>query len=153
MSKWKILIILTAICLVLIALLSVGIVLLVNAIVPKTYSTAKVECVQVLDKYRDELEQIAMDALKSDQHTSGYFKEYYYAEQDENLVQFDVDAQGMLGGQYWGLVYTADGTYYGAVDSYLNKETNGNNIVRAERIDGHWWYIWTDYDGTDASYQ
>ena len=49
--------------------------------------------------------------------------------------------------------YCIDGTFYCETESYLYKETNGNNIVKAERINEHWWYLWTDYDGTERSYQ
>ena len=71
---------------------------------------------------------------------------------EEGFVSFDIDAQGFLGGQYRELVYTKDGTFYYETDSYLYEETNGNNIVRAERINEHWWYLWNDYDGTEGSY-
>lgn len=59
----------------------------------------------------------------------------------------------MLGGQYWELVYTKDGTLWGETDVYFNEEENGNNIVKAERLNGNWWYFWTDYDGTERSFQ
>ena len=98
------------------------------------------------------MEQIAVDSLKT--NNSGDFRDYFYScYQEEGFVKFDIDAQGFLGGQYWELVYTEDGTLYGESESYLYEETNGNNIVRAEKINEHWWYLWTDYDGTERSYQ
>lgn len=39
----------------------------------------------------------------------------------------------MLGGQYWELVYSKDRTFYVESETYLHKEINGNNIVRAEK--------------------
>ena len=90
----------------------------------------------------------------SNENVSGHFKNYYYScHSEDGSVSFDIDAQGFLGGQYWNLVYTKDGTFYGETESYLYEETNGNNIVRAEKINEHWWYLWTDYDGTERSYQ
>ena len=121
---------------------------------PKTFSSAKNECVNVLEKHQTEMEQIAVDSLESSKNVSGHFKEYYYScHIEEGFISFDIDAQGFLGGQYCEFVYTKDGTFYGEADSYLHEETEGNNIVRAEKINEHWWYLWTDYDGTDRSYK
>lgn len=100
------------------------------------------------------MEQIAIASLKQNKDVSGDFKEYSYScYPKDGIVTFSIDAQGMLGGQYWELVYTQDGTFYGETESYLYEETFGNNIMRAEKLNAHGWYLWTDYDGTDRSYQ
>ncbi len=154
MSKGKNVLVISAICIIIFAVIIVGLWLSINSIIPKTYSSAKKECEKVLDKYQVQMEEIAVDSLKSGKSVSGDFKEYFYSCYiEEGFVSFDIDAQGFLGGQYWELVYTKDGTFYGETESYLYKETNGNNIVRAEKINEHWWYLWTDYDGTERSYQ
>ena len=128
--------------------------LLTSSLLPKTFSSAKKECEKVLYKYQIEMEQIAIDSLKLGKSVSSDFKGYFYScHLEDGLVNFDIDAQGFLGGQYWELVYTKDGMFYGETESYLRKETNGNKIVRAEKINEHWWYLWTDYDGTVRSYQ
>ena len=153
MNKRKNIIVISIICVVVIAII-VGLYAFINSIIPRTYSSARQECKKVLNKYQTEMEQIAVDSLESSKNVSGHFKEYYYScHIEEGFVSFDIDAQGFLGGQYWELVYTKDGTFYGETESYLHKETNGNNIIRAEKINGHWWYLWTDYDGTERSYQ
>ena len=145
---------------ILIVSISVGIALLIglislfNAIKPKTFSTAKIACEKFLDKNQTQMEEIAIVSLNSEKDNSGHYKEYYYScYQEEGFVKFEIDAQGMLGGQYWDLVYTQDGIFYGETESYLYEETDGNNIIRAEKISEHWWYLWTDYDGTERSYQ
>ena len=121
---------------------------------PKTFSEAKALCEKFLEKNRADMEAIATDALNSQTDISGHYKKHYYSyNSDERLVTFDIGAQGMLGGQYWNLAYSEDGTLYGETEEYIYKETNGNNIVRAKRINKNWWYIWTDYDGTKKSYQ
>ena len=154
MSKGKKILVISALCIIVFAVITVGLYFLINSILPKTFSSAKNECVNVLDKHQTEMEQIAVDSLESSKNVSGHFKEYYYScHIEEGFVSFDIDAQGFLGGQYWELVYTKDGTFYGENESYLHEETNGNNIIRAEKINGHWWYLWTDYDGTERSYQ
>ncbi len=154
MSKTKKIIVISIICIVIISVLTITLGLFVNSILPKTFSSAKNECVKILDKHQTEMEQIAVDSLESSKNVSGHFEEYYYSSNiEESFVSFDIDAQGFLGGQYLELVYTKDGTFYGETESYLYEETNGNNIVRAEKINEHWWYLWTDYDGTERSYQ
>ena len=154
MSKGKKILVISALCIIVFAVITVGLYFLINSILPKTFSSAKNECVNVLEKHQTEMEQIAVDSLESSKNVSGHFKEYYYScHIEEGFISFDIDAQGFLGGQYWELVYTKDGTFYGEADSYLHEETEGNNIVRAEKINEHWWYLWTDYDGTDRSYK
>jgi len=154
MSKGKKIFITVSVFIIAFVIVIAGLVFFTNAITPETYGSAKKECEKVLDKYQIEMRKIAIDSLKSGKNASGEYKEYYYScYPDEGFVKFDIDAQGMLGGQYWELVYTQDGTFYDETESYLQKETNGNNIVRAEKINEHWWYLWTDYDGTERSYQ
>lgn len=119
---------------------------------PKTYSTAKRQSIRVLDAHQSQMEELAVNALKSEESTPSKFRDYsYHCNQNENYVQFDVDAQGMLGGQYWALIYTQDGTYYGETEVYRYDETSGNNIVKAEKLNEHWWFQWIDYDGTARS--
>ncbi len=154
MSKGKKNLVISAIFIIVFAVITVGLWLSISSIMPKTYSSAKKECEKILDKHQVQMEETAVDSLKSGKSVSGDFKEYYYSCYiEEGLVSFDIDAQGFLGGQYWELVYTQDGTFYDETESYLQKETNGNNIVRAEKINEHWWYLWTDYDGTQRSYK
>ena len=154
MSKGKKNVLISVICVLVFAVITVGLYFLINSILPKTFSSAKSECVKVLEKYQTDMEQIAVDCLLSNENVSGHFNNFYYGcHIEEGFVAFDIDAQGFLGGQYWELVYTKDGIFYGETESYLYEETNGNNIVRAERINEHWWYLWTDYDGTERSYQ
>ena len=141
-------------CIIGLAIIMVGLGILIKSRLPKTYSSAKKECEKVLAGHQVEMERIAVEALESNAPASGEFEEYSYSCQiKEGLVPFDIGAQGWLGGQYWELIYTQDGTLYGETESYLYKEPNGNNIIRAEKIGDHWWYCWTDYDGTGKSYQ
>lgn len=127
---------------------------LLAALLPKTYSSAKKECERFLHRNQVAMEEIASDSLDAENNVSGEFRGHYYSSYiSEGLVSFDIDAQGMLGGQYWELVYSKDGNFYGQTETYLLSESAGNNIVRAERIENHWCYVWTDYDGTEWSYE
>ena len=80
-------------------------------------------------------------------------KEAEHCNQKEGTVEFNIDAQGMLGGQYWSPVYTVNGSLYGETEKFFNKDKKRNDIVGAEKLQGNWWYLWRDYDGTDKSYQ
>ncbi len=124
----------------------VGLLFLRESRKPKTFSTAEALCVKVLENHRQELEALAA------QGTSGTFREYAYHAED-GQVCFSIGSQGMLGGQYWELIYTADGTYAGEITQFRYEEPDGNNIVRAKHLTGNWWYRWTDYDGTEKSWQ
>ena len=151
MKKRKSVLAISVTCVSVIAII-VGLCCFVNSITPKTYSSAREVCVKVLNKHQTEMEQTAIDSLRY--NNSGSFRDYFYnCYREESFVKFNIDAQGFLGGQYWELVYTQDGTFYGETESYLYEENDGNNIVRAEKINEQWWYLWTDYDGTERSYQ
>ena len=153
MTKRKKIFMISSISIVVVAILIIGVSWLLNVIIPKIYSSAKKQCQRVLKKHQAQMEEVAVDALESGKDISGEYLDYYYScDSDEEYVEFDIDAQGMLGGQYWGLVYTEDGTLWGETEEYLYEEALGNNIMRAERIDEHWWFLWTDYDGTGATY-
>lgn len=142
-----------------IAVLIGGFFILKAVLKPETYSSAKSDCVKVLNKNRAELDEFAEKLLaETPQSLAGeYPKTPYESFNDYNCyvtnrheAVFDIGAQGMLGGQYWSLVYTADGTYRGQSDAYY-EVWDGNNIIKAEHIDGNWWYLWEDYDATEYS--
>ena len=67
----------------------------------------------------------------------------------DGCVIFDLDAQGMLGGQYWSVIYTPDGIYKEQSQKYSWYEENGNNVVIAEKVKDHWFFLWEDYDGRE----
>lgn len=153
MSKSKKILLISLGAIAVFALVVAGLWFLLRTTAPKTYSTAKEECENFLNRYQAEMEQIATEALQSEQECSGEFRKHFYRSYKDGYVSFDIDAQGMLGGQYWELVYTKDGKFGTETETFLHTEPNGNNIVRAEKINDHWWYHWTDYDGTKRSYQ
>ena len=128
---------------------------------PETYSSAKSDCVKVLNKNRTELDEFAAKLLaETPQSLAGEypktpyesFKDYNCYVTDRHEAVFDIGSQGMLGGQYWSLMYTADGTYRGKSETYY-EVWDGNNIIKADHIDDNWWYLWEDYDASDYSKQ
>ncbi len=142
------------VCISVVIALVIGAISLNNALKPKTYSTAKNICGKILEKNEAQMTEIAVNALKQQDDVSGDYKEYsYHSDKQEQTVKFCIDGQGMLGGQSWDLVYSEKGTLYGENEEYIFKENaQGNNIIKAEKINEHWWYLWTDYDGTERSY-
>lgn len=130
---------------------------ILDSAVPETYSSAKKQCVRLLRWYKGDMERAAEWSYtrtpNGSNYTSGECRGMYYVRYSgENTVRFDVDGQGMLGGQCWHLIYTPDGTLYGQSEVYEFRESDGgNNISRAEKLDDNWWYLWVDYDGTHLS--
>ncbi len=127
---------------------------MLNACAAETYSTAKEATEEFLIQNREEMEKIAVSLSDDEIENSGHYKDlsYFYDEKND-CTEFEIDAQGMLGGQYWGLIYTKDGCYCGQSETYLYEEPEGNNIRRAEKLDGRWWFIWEDYDGNALSFK
>ena len=76
MNKRKNIIVISIICVVVIAII-VGLYAFINSIIPRTYSSARQECKKVLNKYQIEMEQIAVDSLKT--NNSGDFRDYFYS--------------------------------------------------------------------------
>lgn len=116
-----------------------------------TYQSAKDYSEAFLNRNQEELEEIAQEVLKTKQTSISEYKKaesINYNEFDD-AVYFDIDAQGMLGGQYWSLVYTEKGNFRGETDKYAYYEKDGNNIIFAEKIKENWYFYWIDYDGRE----
>ena len=126
------------------------------------YDSAKKETTQYLKENRKELESIANELYKSKSSKKRPYKYIRYSsycdytEYDSSLekseyVQFDMDAQGFLGGQYYGLIYSKDKNIYDGKELFIydeNKKTDdGNNIFIREKISDNWYYYYDDYDG------
>ena len=136
------------------ALVIVGLWFGSKAIVPKTYSSAKEKCEKVLNRYQIQMEEIALEALESDEDVSGKFKKYKYScSKNEETVTFAIGAQGFRGAQYWDLIYTADGAVSDETESFLQEDPFDSNIFKGEKINDNWWFFWSDYYATELSYQ
>lgn len=137
----------------LIVLIFVGFVLLSPFIKfgEHTYQSAKDYSESFLKHNQEELEIIAQDILKNKQSSISEFKKAHEIKYDkyEDAVYFEIGSQGMLGGQYWRLVYTEKGTYRGESEKYTYYEEDGNNIAFAEKISENWYFYWIDYDGRE----
>ena len=119
----------------------------------KTYSTARTACEKFLLDNRERIELLAKDAAASQVTESKTVLEHTYYYGSDGYVYFSIGSQGMLGGQYWELVYTPGGSFCGETETYAFREADGNNIVKAEKLADNWWYCWRDFDGTPKSEQ
>lgn len=130
----------------------------------KTYSDAKKSGEKFLSKHQTEMTALAVEYLNTPQtgvnpNVCEYRGHSYYlfigphGKTDDGecqYVAFDVDSQGFVGGQYWSLIFCPDGTFCGQSETYRG-ESSGNNIEKAEKISGNWWFYWLDTDGTELS--
>ena len=124
----------------------------------KSYTDARKTCDAFLVANKEEMTAIANDLLTNRQNEkSGRYKGFDYAligsDDRGRYIKFEIGAQGLLGGQYWSLVFCPDGALFDEDMLYSWKQPDGNNIIKAEKIDGNWWYYWEDFDGTKYSDQ
>lgn len=126
----------------------------------KSYHTAKEECYSFLNKNYDKLNSVAEKVLgaKSSKNVSFNNIEVTYRDDDHcEVVEFDYDAQGMLGGQYWGFYYNASDAFdvnfdveqYTKLDDnhYYWQEPDGNDFFAQERLSPEWFFYYEDFDG------
>ena len=118
------------------------------------YEKARRNTIKMLNKDFKEFQQIAEGAICSKSNEYQKFKniEFKYdikfnsEDKRSEYVQFDIDAQGMLGGQYWGIIYSPNDDYIENSDITIQK--NGeNDIFIREKIKEKWYFYYDDYDG------
>lgn len=117
------------------------------------YDKAKKITIKYLNKNEEQLKKIAEELYENKSSIEnplenaryvGYYYDYRLNyESKEEYVKFDIDAQGMLGGQYYGLIYSKNN-----YDELIkNKEIGGNNIFIRQKIKDNWYFYYDDYDG------
>lgn len=119
------------------------------------YKMAKKECISFLNDNLEELNSLAEEEMtsKSDRTKTYKNKSYnYYKElSGKEYIQFAINAQGMLGGQYWGIIYSPNNDLLNGkdIEIYDEKEyrKDGNNIFIKEKIKDNWYFYYDDFDG------
>ncbi len=120
------------------------------------YEKCKDKSISFLDKNEEKLTEVAEDLMQKEDGASYRFKDKYYCgySKGDNVsyVKIDIDAQGMLGGQYWGIIYCPNNNFIdgnSTIEIYDEKQTNedGNNIFVKEKIKENWYFYYDDYDG------
>lgn len=122
------------------------------------YDSSKKMAIKYLNDNKEELENIGNELYNNKSSMKNPFNKINYAsyiesyqdEYEKEYVKFDMDAQGMLGGQYYGLIYSVndinDNEKIKIYDELKEKGT-GNNIFIREKISDNWYFYYDDYDG------
>lgn len=116
------------------------------------YNKAKQNTIKLLNE-KEELKKIVNELYESKTSvqkplenikTSSYrYDKYFNYNNKVEYIKFYIDAQGILGGQEYGLIYIKENdeefiTYH---------ERYGNNIFIREKIKDNWYFYYDDYDG------
>lgn len=120
------------------------------------YGKARRDSIQFLNANIKDLKVILdKDSIGNVKECSKYKKiEYCFSNSNYNgkeYVDFEVNSQGFLGGQYWGIIYSKNDDIIGhnkieIYDQYMDEGT-GNNILITEKIKKNWYFYFIDYDG------
>ena len=120
------------------------------------YEKARRDSIRFLNANIKDLKVILdKDSIGNVKECSKYKKiEYCFSNSNYNgkeYVYFEVGAQGFLGGQYWGIIYSKNDDIIGhnkieIYDQYMDEGT-GNNILITEKIKKNWYFYIIDYDG------
>lgn len=119
------------------------------------YEHTKKESIRFLNSNINDLQNIADEMILNKSKESKNYKKisyrYYKDLNYKEYIQFDIDAQGMLGGQYWGIIYCPkddllNGNSIEIYDESKQSE-KGNNIFIKEKVKDKWYFYYDDYDG------
>ena len=119
------------------------------------YEQAKKEAIKFLNSNINDLQNVAGEMILNKSKESKSYKKMSYRycndSDDKEYIRFDINAQGMLGGQYYGIIYCPNDNLLNgnSVEIYdENEETGkGNNIFIKEKLKDKWYFYYDDYDG------
>lgn len=115
------------------------------------YTNSKKEAISILNRNKEKISDIAKTVYNTKESINNPIDNITYVSYSDSnhinkeYVQFDIDTRGMLGGQYYGLIYSNDDI----IDGNIKKihEKNGNNTFIYEKIEDNWYFYYFDYDG------
>ena len=121
------------------------------------YKTAKAKAEKYLNKNEKELTQLVNELYESKTSKKDSIKEISYASYNNNddldfknkaeYIKIVLDSQGMLGGQYYGLIYTKESKENLIIYNEKKETGKGNNIFIRQKIKDNWYFYYEDYDG------
>lgn len=123
------------------------------------YIKAKNQCEEILDNDIYQMTKLSNEYLNNkilDVNEYKKFEIIYHNKEwilgnDMEYVEFKINQQGMLGGQYWGLLYIPSNEYLGESELYIYNEKNvknsGNNIFVRKKLKDNWFFYYDDFDG------
>ena len=116
------------------------------------YDIARLRAKAELGMKRDDLTFAAQKALIIDTGEDGFYSNQcgrftYSRYEEQPYVIFTLKKLGLVDNRYWELIYSSDGELYGASGEYSDEieSEDGKVTFRAEQLDEHWWYYWTEY--------
>lgn len=115
------------------------------------YTNSKKEAISILNRNKEKISDIAKTVYNTKESINNPIDNITYVSYSDSnhinkeYIQFDIDTRGMLGGQYYGLIYSNDDI----IDGNIKKihEKNGNNTFIYEKIEDNWYFYYFDYDG------
>ena len=116
------------------------------------------------DKIDDVIESLSQDFSETDLITTNYnlykkIRNYIKVDtraidRDDfdfknktEYIKLDLDSQGMLGGQYYGLIYTKESKEKLIIYDEKEETKKGNNVFIRQKIKDNWYFYYEDYDG------
>lgn len=115
------------------------------------FNTAKTEIINYLEDNINSLESRCNVVLEYKPEKCVIYDElaYCYHNVDgKEDIEIDINSQGFLGGQYWGITYSKDDLLDGD-DISIEKSESGNNIFIRQKIKENWYFHYYDYDGQE----
>lgn len=124
------------------------------------YNSAKENATNYLNKNERKLIKLSNELYKNKSYKEKPYKGVYYVSYEEepeiscwneyNYIIFRLDAQGMLGGQYYGLIYSKEKNIFDRKKLIIYDEYNetgeGNNIFIRQKIKDNWYFYYNDWD-------
>ena len=117
------------------------------------YNTAKKITIKYLEHNEEQLEKIVNELYENKSsitdlnenitHAGYYNSNNFNFKNNEEYIKFEIDSQGMLGGQYYGLIYSINNNE----ELIIKEKVNGNNTFIRQKIKDNWYFYYDDYDG------
>lgn len=122
-----------------------------------SYEEAKMNAEKYLNKNEHQLTKLVnelyeskaskKDSMKGVSYASYVNRDDFDFKNQIEYIKMDLDSQGMLGGQYYGLIYTNESKEKLIVYDENEITQKGNNIFIRQKIKGNWYFYYEDYDG------
>ena len=121
------------------------------------YDSAKKKSYNFLYNSNDELQKLVNELYESKNSKKNPLSMVSYASYDyledfdfknkTEYIKIDLSAQGMLGGQYYGLMHVKEPKEDLIVYDEYKETQKGNNIFIRQKIEDNWYFYYEDYDG------
>lgn len=121
------------------------------------YEETKIKAEKYLNKNELRLTQLVnelyenktskKDSIKGISYASYENRDDFDFKNKTEYIKLDLDSQGMLGGQYYGLIYTKESKEKLIIYDEKEETKKGNNVFIRQKIKDNWYFYYEDYDG------